>query len=155
MGRLYSLEFGASTVAANVDFWEIQPADDKPIKIHSIYLSQSTETGDAQEEMMQVQIIRGQTTSGSGGIVPTARPLNRSDAAFAGTIECLNLTTATAGSFHKMHTEAFNVRTGWFYCPIPENRIQVSQADATVVVRLLTVPTDPINFLGTIYFEEE
>lgn len=155
MGRIYSVEFGSVAVTNVVDFFEIQPADDKPVKIHSIFIAQSSETGDAGEEMLPIRIIRGHGTSGSGGQVPTARPLNRSDVAFSGVVETVNTTVASAGTPLNMHSDSFNVRTGWFYCPTPETRHQASQADTTIVVRLQFAPADSVTMWGTLYLEEE
>ncbi len=67
MGRVYSVNFENVAVTALQDLFEISPADDKPVRILGLFLSQSTELGDAAEEMLRIQVIRGHNTGGSGG----------------------------------------------------------------------------------------
>jgi hypothetical protein len=154
MGRLYAITFENVAVTASVDFFEITPADDRPVIIHALHLSQSTDVGDAAEEMMRVQILRGHTTPGSGGAAPTPAPLNPVDAAAGFTVETNNTTIASAGTTVSLYAEAFNIRSGLVQIWPPELRPIVTQANATLVVRLLSTPADSISFSGTLYVEE-
>jgi len=152
--RMYTVQFENVSVTAAQDFFEITPADDKVCVVHAIFLSQSSEVGDAQEEMLRAQIIRGHTTSGSGGTTPTPEPTNPNDAAAGFTAEVNNTTIASAGTTGIIHSEAFNVRTGWVYIPTPEMRPMVKQTNTTLVVRLLAAPADAVSMIGTLYVEE-
>lgn len=154
MGRMYSATFENVAVTAAQDFFELTPADDKPIAIHAIYLSQSTELGDAAEEQLRVQIIRGHTTSGSGGSAPTPVPMDPAGAAAGCAAEVNNTTIASSGTTTTLHSECFNVRSGWVFIPTPECRPKASQANTTIVVRLLAAPSDSVTMGGTLYFEE-
>lgn len=154
MGRMYTVEFENVAVAAAQDFFEIAPADDKPVLLHAIFLSQSTETGDAQEEMMRFRVIRGHTTSGSGGTVPTPRPLDHNDAAAGFTAEVNNTTIASVGTAVNLHSEAFNIRAGLQLIFTPEMRPRCDQGQGLVVVRLLAAPVDSVTMDGTLYVEE-
>jgi hypothetical protein len=150
---MYSAVFEGIAVTAAVDFFEIQPGDDKPVKIHACYISQSTETGDAAEEMLRVEIIRGHATSGSGGTTTTVRALDTTNTVAGPTCETNNTTIAATGTTHILHGEAFNVRSGWVYIPTPECRPNANQGDATIVVRLMAAPADSTTLSGTLYFE--
>ena len=154
MGRMYAVTFENVAVTASQDFFELTPADDKPIILHAVYLSQSTETGDAMEEMMRVKIIRGHATSGSGGSAATPVPLNAADSAAGCAGEVNNTTIASTGTAVDLHAEAFNVRSGWVYMPTPECRPVCSQAGVTLVVRLMANPADSVTMGGTLIFEE-
>ncbi len=154
MGRVYTAQFENVAVTATQDFCELVPADDKPIKLHAIFISQSTELGDAAEEQLRVQIIRGFTSSGSGGSGPTPVPLNSNDVAAGCTVEVNNTAVATTGTTTVLHSETFNVRTGWIYLPTPEMQPSCSQANTSLVIRLLASPADSITMGATIYFEE-
>lgn len=159
MGRMYTVEFENRVVAnadGDHDLFEITPADDKPCTVHAIYLSQSTEVGDGEEEMLRLQIIRGHTTSGDNGVspAPTPRPSDPGDAAAGFTAEAENTTIASGGTTENLHSESFNVRTGWVYLPTPEMRPKVTQAETTLVLRLLAAPADDVTMNGTIYIEE-
>jgi hypothetical protein len=154
MGRMYSVIFENVAVSAAQDFFEISPADDKPVIIHAVYLSQSTELGDAAEEFLRVEIIRGHTSGGSGGTAPTPVALDPAGAAAGFASEVNNTTIASAGTALILHAETFNVRTGWVYIPTPECRPKASQANTTIVVRLMAAPGDSVTMGGTIYIEE-
>lgn len=155
MGRMYAVTFENVAVTAAQDFFEISPADDRPVLIHAIYLSQSTDVGDAAEEMLRVKIIRGHTTGGSGGSAPTPAPLGSSaDAAAGFTAEVNNTTIASAGTAVDLHAETFNIRAGLVYIPTPEARPGASQANTTLVVRLMAAPADALSMSGTLIVEE-
>lgn len=154
MGRMYSVIFENVSVSAAQDFFELTPADDKPIVIHAIYLSQSSEVGDAMEEFMRVEIVRGHTTGGSGGTAPTPTPLDPAGASAGAAAEVNNTTIASAGTTTVLHAETFNERVGWVFIPTPECRPKASQANTTIVVRLMAAPADAVSMSGTLYFEE-
>jgi hypothetical protein len=157
MGRIYTVPFSATAATTAVDFFEIGPADDKPVLIHSIYIGQSTEFGDAQAEMLIVEIRRGGTgmTSGSGGSAVTPIAARSSaDAAAGFTAEAMNTTVATFTAGVLVLSDTFNVATGWQYNPPPEDMIGVSQANGGLVVRFGSTPADSITFTGTLVAEE-
>lgn len=152
--RVYTVEFEGTAVTAQVDFFELTPADDKPVEIVGIFLSQSSDTGDAQDELLRYRVIRGHTVSGSGGTAPTPRPLDRSGAAAGFASEVLNTTIANTGTTVNLLSDSFNVRTGlqlW----LPEGcEFGASQADTTIVVRLLAAPADSLTMSGTLFVRE-
>lgn len=152
-GRTYSVVFSAVAVSAAQDLFEITPADDKPVEIVGIELGQSSDSGDAQDEQLQISIIRGHTTSGSGGSAPTPGPLNPNGAAAGFTAEVNNTTIASAGTTVTLHTGCWNVRAGyinWF----PEGcRPTAGQSNTTIVVRQ-TAPADSITMSGTLHVRE-
>lgn len=154
MGRTYSVNFTevATTVAA--DLFEITPADDKPCEVIGLFITNSTDFGDAQAEVIPYTVLRGHTTSGSGGSAPTPRPLDRNAAAAGFTAEVNNTTAAKEGTTNTLHASAFNVAVGealW----LPEGcGWHVSQGDTTLVVRLTTAPADSIDLSGTLYVKE-
>lgn len=155
MGRMYSVEFEGVAVTAAQDFFEITPADDKPLAVHALFLSQASDVGDAAEEILRFKVIRGFATSGSGGSAPTPIPLNPVDTAAGFTAEVNNTTIASTGTPVDLHSDAFNIRTGLALILTPEMRWQVSQASGTLlVVQLMVAPTDSLTMSGTLYVEE-
>ena len=156
MSRMYSIEFADVAVTLAQDLFAFKPLDDRPVILHAIFLSQTDDVGDSAEEMLLVKIIRGAATIGSGGSNPTARPLDSTDAAFGPTTNVrVNDTTETsAGSPLDMHSEAFNIRTGWAYIPTPEMRIRTDEGDGFLAVALIDVPSDSLTMSGTMYVEE-
>lgn len=154
-GRVYSVVFAAVSVSAAQDFFEITPADDKPVQLVGISIDQTgnADAGDAAEEFLRWTVIRGHTTSGSGGTAPTPRPLAPNDGAAGFTAEVNNTTVASAGTAVTLHEGAFNVRAGlpWWW---PEGcEPAATQGNTTIVVRGVA-PADAITLSGTLYVRE-
>ncbi len=153
MGRMYSVEFSKVTVIADQDLFELTPADDRPIAIHAIYLSQSTLLADAAEEILNIKVIRGLGTSGSGGGTSTPAVLSPLDTAAGFTCEVNNDTIATSGTPIDLHSDSWNVRTGLQLIFAPDERPVATQANTLLCVRLMENPTSQV-MSGTCYVEE-
>lgn len=157
-GRMYSCTFDVTAATVSLDFFEIVPADDKPVVIHVIDIAQTTELGDAAEEQLAWSIQRGGTaiTTGSGGVAAAAGVAMGASGAGSGfTFEAMNTTKATFTAGVVLHRSAFNVRTGLLWIPTPETRPTVSQANGGLVVRLDSTPADSVSFIGTCLVEEQ
>jgi hypothetical protein len=153
-GRVYAVPFSAVAVSAAQDLFELTPADDKPVEIVGIVLGQTSDSGDAADEQLQISIIRGNTTSGSGGSAPTPAPVKSSATAASGfTAEVNNTTVASSGTAVTLFTDAWNVRAGytqWF----PEGaEPSASQTNTLLCVRM-TAPADSITMSGTLFVRE-
>lgn len=153
MARMYTVSFSAVAVTAAQDFFEITPADDKPVEIVGLFLGQTSDSGDAQDEQLQISIIRGFTSSGSGGSAPTPAPLKANDAAAGFTAEVNNTTVANTGTSVNLHQDAWNVRAGYSNWWIPDTEPHANQGNTTIVVRT-TAPADSITLSGTLYVRE-
>lgn len=156
MKRVYTVVFEAVSVTAAQDFFELTPADDKPVDILAVVLTQvgNADIGDTAEELLRWSIIRGHATGGSGGSAPTPRPVDRSGPAAGFAAEVNNTTIASTGTTHILHADAFNVRAPFIWIPPPGMECEASQADTTMVVRLNTAPADAITLSGTLYVAE-
>jgi len=159
MGRVYTIAFSGVSIAAQQDFFSIKPATDKPIKIHSCVISNvgiAADAGDAQEELLRVVIIRGNTTIGSGGSNPIAKPVNKADTAFGPTtnVRTNDTTKVSGGTGDILYDDGLNVRVGWQYLPIPEDRLSCSGTDGFIAVQLLSTPDDGVLMSGTLTVEE-
>ena len=64
MGRLYTAQFSAVAVSAAQDLFEIVAPSDAIVKIHNIRLGQTSDVGDAAEEILLIKLNSGATTSG-------------------------------------------------------------------------------------------
>jgi hypothetical protein len=158
MPRMYTVTFENVALAAAQDLFEITPADDKPVRLAALFLANvggTADAGDAQEEMLRLVVRRGYTSSGSGGSAPTPTPVVASDAAAGFAAEVNNTTLATTGTTTDVHADGWNVRVPYQMIWPPELRPQVSQAQTSLVVRLLAAPADSITCSGTAYLLEE
>ncbi len=153
MGRVYAIPFAAVAITAAQDLVEISPADDKPVELIGWHLGQTSDAGDAQDEQLQLTVIRGHTTSGSGGSSATPAPLNPGDAAASFAAEINNTTIAASGTTVTLFASAWNVRAGsdvW----LPEDvRPRATQGNTTLVVRM-SAPADSITASGVFWVRE-
>lgn len=155
MARQYAVTFEGTAVTAQVDFFELTPADDKPVRLLGLMLSQSSDTGDAAEEILRIKVIRGHATSGSGGSAATPVPLSPADTAAGAAAETLNTTIASTGTAVDVLADAFNIRSGYSHWWTPETAPVCSEANGVrFAVRLMAAPADSLTMSGTLYFEE-
>lgn len=156
MGRVYTVEFEGVAVTAIQDLFAIAPGAQKPCAIVGVLIAQSSDVGDAAEEILRIRFIRGHTTAGSGGTAPTPQPLDDQDAAATFTARVNDTTIASLGTAENLISHAFNIRTGlelWFP-PEARCRIDLVIAGNRLVVRLLAAPVDALTMSGTIFVEE-
>lgn len=153
MPRTYAVQFNAVAITAAQDLFEITPADDKPVRLLGLAVGQYSDAGDTNAEQLGISIIRGYTTSGSGGSAPTPTPLEAADTASGFTAEVNNTAVANTGTAVTLWSDVWNTQAGymvWF----PEGaQPHCSQASTTIVVRI-TAPADSITTNGTLYVQE-
>lgn len=156
MGRRYTIPIAAvASPAAIWDAWELLAASTKPCKIIRVVLGQTTDLQDANEEALTLSVIRGHTTSGSGGSSTTPQPLDDVDTAAGLTAETMNTTIASAGTAETTHVIAFNLRVGLdhIFPPGSEPKIhQVISNDRTVL--RVSAPADAVTCSGYVEVEE-
>jgi len=141
-------------VSALQDLFSLLPGVDKPVKLHSCYISQTSDVGDSAEELLLISVVRGNTTVGSGGAAATGEGLDSTNtAADAASIRVNDTTEASAGTEVELHLESWNIRQTWMYHPAPENRPGVENADF-ICIRLLDAPADALTVSGTLVYEE-
>jgi hypothetical protein len=158
MGRMYTATFKGIAVTALQDLIEIKGPADAVTIIHNWTLSQTTEIGDAQEEMLLLTTNRGvgAVTSGSGGGTITPQPISDGDPAYGGTVERNNTTQMAVGSGAldtDLEVMAWNIRVPFMRVYAPEERPVISPGN-TWTLELETVPADSITISGSITFEE-
>jgi hypothetical protein len=153
MSRIYTVSFAGVAVTAQQDLFELVAAAGKNLRPLALFLSQSTEVGDAAEEGLAILIKSGQTTSGSGGSAPTPVAQNVSDAAAGFTAEVNNTTKATAGTIVTHHTDNWIIRQP-FQLILPDRLQQELTGGRRWTVELATTPADSITMSGTLYVEE-
>lgn len=157
MGRLYQVPIPFTAQTAQIDFFELTAASGKPCLIHEIYIANSTEIGDAQEEQLTLKLKRasGSVTSGSGGTTPTPVPANPADAAAGMTAEVNNTTKLAVGTGTITDERLFswNVRTAFEKIFTPETRPYIVGGEKKVL-ELTTTPADSITMGGYVLVEE-
>ena len=153
MGRIYTATFGAIAVSAIQDIFEIVAPADAIVKIHRLHISQTSDVGDAAEEILRVQLTSGHTTSGSDGASVTPVPKELGDAAFGGTCERNNTTQASSGTIVEHYNWSWNIRGPLEIVFTPEEAPILSPS-RRACIELPAAPADAITMNGTIVFEE-
>lgn len=157
MGRMYQVPIPFVAQTAQIDFFELTAAAEKPCLIHEIYLANSTEVGDAAEEQLTLKLKRasGTVTSGSGGTAPTPVPVNPDDAAAGMTAEVNNTTKLVVGTgtITDERLYGWNVRMPFQMIFTPETRPKIKGGEKKVL-ELTTTPADSITMGGYALVEE-
>lgn len=158
MGRMYTGVFKAIAVTAVQDFFELAAPTDAVIIIHEWGVSQNTEVGDAQEEMLLLTTNRGvgTVTSGSGGATVTTQPIADGDPATGAVLERNNTTQMAAGTGSletDLEVHNWNIRVPYQRIYTPEQRPIISPGNRWTL-ELETAPADSITISGYIVFEE-
>lgn len=154
MGRKYWVDLTPTAITVAADLFELTAADDKPIRVLALNLHQTTDFGDAQDEVISVVWVRGNATSGGGGSAPTPRPCNPSDAAAAFTAEVANTTAASTGTAVNLPRHGFNVRGGLERPYTPDECPETNQTAGLLCLRMAAAPADSLTIGGSILVEE-
>lgn len=157
MGRIYQTMTAAVAVTTAIDLWEILAATAKPVRIHAWGICQTTDLGDAQEEVLRINEVRGVSTvtSGSGGSSPTVHPLDDNDAACGATVEANNTTRMAVGTgtLETLTERGWNIRIPLEVIYTPETRPRVNPGDRWTL-GIVAAPADSVTISTFITFEE-
>lgn len=161
--RIYVCPFAGTITNAggNTDLLEVLPADDRPVRLRGILLSQISEVADAAEEGLQVSVQRfaATVTSGSGGTADAAAnrvPVDSADTAAGCTVEFNNTTVATtSGTASVMKYIGWNIRNSPFDFWMPDERFcaKAKQGEG-LFVRQDTTAADDYTGCFTFWLEE-
>lgn len=146
MPRCYTVNLTVTAISATtVDLCELVAADDIPIGIREIRWGQTSDVGDAQDEVIELQIVRGNTTSGSGGSSATPVRKRPKDAAASFTAEVGNTTAASGGTTEVPYKTWVNVRAPLEKTFTDTEMVWTDQGAGILAVRLVGTPTDSLT----------
>lgn len=150
IGKMYSASFEKVSVTADQDAFQLLAPAGIYVIVHALYLSQSSDVGDAAAESLNVLIHYG-STNGSGGSTHTPTPLYLPNGAAGTVVEINNDTPATQGTF--VHADSMNIALGLQLVWAEQCRPIIVPGDLFHVT-LQENPGDALTMNGTIYFEE-
>lgn len=153
-GRVYTSVFQAVAVTAAQDLLSLLATSTQRLRVLEFRLGQSTDFGDAADELLRIRFRRGMTTVGSGGTTPAMNPADpRELIAATATCRANDTTAASAGTIVEMMEECFNVRAGYLWVPTPkcELIIDISTRGA---FNLPAAPADSLTMSGSITWQE-
>jgi hypothetical protein len=131
--------------------FEIVAPSNRRVRIYEFVMGQYSDAGDAAAELLSVTILRGYTTTGSGGASIT--PVNISGAsadAALSTVTRNNTSVASGGSPATVRADAWNVQGPYTYNS--DNNF-IIEAGQRMVFRI-SAPADELTLNATLVFEE-
>lgn len=134
----------AQAITTAVDLFHFTIADDKPMCLWALELCNTTDLGDANEEVLKFGFYKA-VTGGGGGTALTEVALSDLHGASAGTAVVGQGTASTGGTLVK--TFYWNVRQAGpvWVATTPEAAIRVGQGSSACAIRLLAAPADSIT----------
>jgi len=153
---IYAANFSAQAITTATDLFEITVAADRPIVIYGMTLGQTTDLGDAAEEVLMVGVYRD-VTAGSTGTAATEYVYTNTSVAATATAAVVTLrgTPSTGGTL--IDIIPWNIRMPLNWIPIPEMRPKFTNLAAEGPVssfRLIAAPTDSLTTSGVVYWTE-
>jgi hypothetical protein len=146
MPRCYTVNFTPAAIAvATTDLIDLKAADDVPIKVRALRIWQTSDVGDAQDEVITVQLVQGNTTDGTGGAAATPAKINPKDAAATLTARNGDTTAASAGTAVVVYSTGWNVRAP-LEIIFPEDMMRgTDQGSGLLCLRIAAAPADSLT----------
>ena len=153
MSGIYTVQFNNVAVTAQQDLFDILAHSSKQCVLLGFGISQSSDFGDAQEELLQIAVQSGATTIGSGGTAPTPTANDGSASAAGFTARVNDTTKASAGTIVTHYPYSWNVRVGMDVI-LPEQMQIIFGAGRRLCVVLNSTPADSITMSGYAVIQE-
>jgi hypothetical protein len=154
MGFMCSITDDADAVTAATDAVEgTTVAADAPVYLHLLELLQTSDLGDAAEEVIKVAVLRG-VTAGSGGTAATENALVTSAQPAPSTATNTWHSSASTGGT-RLWLYGWNIRIPTVWAPLIEHRPRVDAGEDPYSFRLVSAPTDSLTISLTHIWEED
>lgn len=151
MGFLYSAPLDAVAVTLATDIFHFTVGAGRPVQLHMLELGQTTDLGDAAEEVLRIGLYRS-VTGGSGGTALTeAAYTDVENPAVETAVLGNNTTASTVGTLLQVIPWNIRIPTQWIWTPEMRPEFALSTINS---FRLLTAPVDSITISGTLIWEE-
>lgn len=152
MSFLYSAPLDALAFTLATDVFEVTVAADRPVRPYRLRLGQTTDLGDANEEVLRIGLYRA-VTAGSGGTALTEDQYQDGDApAPTATVIANHSTASTGGAL--IDIIPWNIRVPLNEVWLPEERPRFDATEDPFSFRLLSAPADSLTISGVLIFEE-
>ena len=152
MSYFYTASQDAQAITTAVDILVGTIADDVPIRIWGLDIANTTDLGDANEEVLKIGLYGGITGGGSGSALTEVAVNDR--APTVATAWVGQGTASTGGTLRK--TIYWNVRQAgpaWI-ATVPDAAVRLGQGSSACAFRLLAAPADSITLSYEVLWEE-
>lgn len=155
MGRIYTVTLAPTAIAVTTtDLVAVLAGTQVPIGIRSMRIGQTSDFGDAQDEVVQMKLVRGNTTAGSGGSTFTPLLKNGKSAAVSFTARVGDTTAASAGTAVTPFNCWFNVRAGYDMTYTDDQMVKSDNTTGYIVLRFVAAPVDSLTIGAELDVEE-
>ncbi len=154
-GPVYTATFSAQTLSSEGphDLWCVTASTLSRVVIREIRLGQYSDAGDAEAELLSLQILTGSTATSSGSAITPQNVQGHAGAPQAvSSVVGPSTTLASTTSATERWADAWNVAAGLLYAPLPPERI-VIEPGQTMCLRMST-PNDELTANGTLLMQE-
>ena len=143
MSYFYTVSQDAQNISTAVDLLFCTVATDVPVRLWGLDIANTSDLGDAQEEVLKIGVYTGVTGGGSGTALTE---IGIDDRAPTATAAWVGQATASTGGVLR-HTIYWNVRqAGPAWVPTIEGAaIHCNAANDPIAFRLLAAPADVIT----------
>lgn len=151
--------FTLTNAGGNADLCEVRPADDKPLRLVGLILSQTSEVADAAEEIIEIQVLRLPATfTSSNGSAATITATKRRDVgnnSFAAEYNGATVAT-TSGTIAYLEDFAWNIRSAPLekYWDNPAAQYDFVEGEG-LIIRCVSTVADDVTFMITVIVEED
>lgn len=143
--RVYTVNFTPTSETVAVDLVALISATNFPIQIRAIRIWQTSDFGDAQAEGLTVNVVRGNTTNGSGGAAGTQVGVSGREGSANFTSRVGDTTPASAGTAVTVYSSGWNVQMPFEFV-FPEDMMPgTDNTTGQLVIRLGGAPADAIT----------
>jgi hypothetical protein len=152
----YSAPIDALAFTTATDVFEITPAADRAIVLLGMRLCQTTDLGDANEEVLRIGLYRDATAGSTGTALTEVKYGNDAGTNTVQTAVVANRGTASTGGT-LIDIIGWNIRIPLEWFPVPELRPKFSNLAAEGPVstfRLMAAPADSVTVSGCLYWTE-
>jgi hypothetical protein len=152
MGFIYSATIDALAFTTATDVFEVVVAADKGVTVHAMELAQTTDLGDANEEVLRVGLYRGVTSGSTGTALTEVAYDNAGNPAVGAAVVANRGTASTGGTLIDILNWNIRIPTRWIWTP--ETRPYIGPDDDPFSFRLISAPTDSVTVSGVLIWQE-
>lgn len=153
-GPIFTVPFSAVALSTNpTDLLCVTAGSSTRVVLREIRLGQYTEFGDAQAEVLSLQLLTGSTAASAGSAL-TARNVAGHSGAPTATSSVVGPSTTLASTTSAVErvADVWNVAAGWLYAPLPDERLVLEPSQRAAL--RMSAPNDAMTINGTLVFQE-
>ena len=148
---IHAAAIDALAFTTATDVFEVTAPSTARIRFHQLDLCQTTDLGDAAEEVLRIGYYRGVTAGATGTALTENTYVDSNDGAATAAVVANRGTASTGGTL--LQIIGWNIRIPLQYIWTPET-MPVIEVSTVGTFKLLAAPADSVTVSGTLLWEE-